>query len=143
MFKVSAFFCLPLKRISPNLPTINQFVVVLALAAVASAQIGGGFGGFEGGIAGGEHKDIHAYPKYKYEYGVKDLHTHDHKSQKEERDGEHTNGVYTLDEADGTHRIVHYHDNGHGLEAHVERVGHAKHPYHGISYANQHLVHHH
>ena len=116
-----------------------KFVVVLALVAAASAQF---YGGWEG-AAHHEHKDHHAHPKYKYEYGVKDLHTHDHKSQSETRDGEHTKGAYTLDEADGTHRVVNYHDNGHGLEAHVERVGHAKHPHHGESYANQHLVHHH
>ena len=115
-----------------------KLFVLLALAAVTSAQ----FGGFEGGY-GGEYKDIHAYPKYKYEYGVKDMHTHDHKDQWEMRDGEHTKGEYKMDEADGTHRVVEYHDDGHGLYAMVKKIGHAKHPHHGISYANQHLVHHH
>lgn len=40
------------------------------------------------------HEDYHHYPKYKYEYGVKDPHTHDHKSAWEHRDGDHTKGKF-------------------------------------------------
>ncbi|XP_021695228.1 cuticle protein 19 [Aedes aegypti] len=94
--------------------------LVVCLAVVASA--------FE---------DYYSYPKYKYEYGVKDLYTHDHKSQWEHRDGDHVKGQYTLDEADGTHRIVDYSsDHKTGFQPHVQRVGHAHHPHHGESYAN-------
>ena len=77
-----------------------------------------------------------AHPKYKYEYGVKDSKTHDHKSQWESRDGDVVKGQYTLDEADGTHRVVDYaSDHKAGFQAHVQRMGHAAHP-HGESYAN-------
>lgn len=40
-------------------------------------------------------------------------------------------GGYTLDEADGTHRVVEYHSDGKsGLHAVVKRIGHAHHPDH-------------
>ncbi|KAG5891299.1 hypothetical protein JTB14_000180 [Gonioctena quinquepunctata] len=68
---------------------------------------------------------------YKFEYGVHDPHTKDHKSQHEHSDGHHATGGYTLKEADGTHRIVKYTSGPHtGFEAVVERVGHAQHPAH-------------
>jgi hypothetical protein len=53
-----------------------------------------------------DHQDFHAYPKYKFEYGVKDPHTGDHKSQWEIRDGDVVKGEYTLDEADGEWRVL-------------------------------------
>uniref|UniRef100_A0A453Z3V4 Uncharacterized protein n=1 Tax=Anopheles quadriannulatus TaxID=34691 RepID=A0A453Z3V4_ANOQN len=96
-------------------------------------SIGGGQGGFEGGIGGGigggfeggyEGKDYYAYPKYKFEYGVKDYHTGDHKSQWEVRDGDVVKGEYTLDEPDGSTRIVKYHaDSKNGFEAVVKNIG--------------------
>ncbi|KAL9699997.1 hypothetical protein quinque_003438 [Culex quinquefasciatus] len=103
-----------------------KFVLVLALAVAVSAQWEGGF---EGGY-GGEHKDYHhSHPKYKFEYGVKDHKTGDHKSQWESRDGDVVKGAYTLHEADGTERIVEYSSDKHnGFQAHVKRVGHAHHP---------------
>ncbi|CAG9835756.1 unnamed protein product [Diabrotica balteata] len=68
---------------------------------------------------------------YKFEYGVHDPHTHDHKSQHEHRHGHDVTGGYTLKEADGTHRVVKYKSSPHnGFEAVVERVGHAQHPAH-------------
>jgi hypothetical protein len=78
-------------------------------------------------------EDYYAYPKYKFEYGVKDPHTGDHKSQWEVRDGDVVKGEYTLDEADGTTRIVQYTaDDKHGFQAVVKKVGKAEHPhYHG------------
>ncbi|XP_055624840.1 cuticle protein 19-like [Toxorhynchites rutilus septentrionalis] len=80
--------------------------------------------------------DHHTDPKYKFEYGVKDGHTKDHKSQWEQRHGDAVKGQYTLDEADGTHRVVDYtSDHKAGFQAHVQREGHGKHP-HGESYAN-------
>jgi len=76
------------------------------------------------------------HPAYKFEYGVNDPHTHDHKSQWEMRDGDIVNGEYTFDEADGTKRVVKYHaDDKNGFTAHVERIGHAHHDkYHGCHY---------
>ncbi|XP_039440809.1 cuticle protein 19-like [Culex pipiens pallens] len=87
-------------------------------------------------VAALAYEDYHSHPSYKFEYGVKDGHTHDHKSAWEHRDGDHVKGQYTLDEADGTHRIVDYSsDHKTGFQPHVQRVGHAHHP-HGESYAN-------
>ncbi|XP_070505583.1 cuticle protein 19-like [Chironomus tepperi] len=78
-----------------------------------------------------DSKDYYHHPSYKFEYGVHDPHTHDHKSQWETRDGDVVKGEYTLDEADGTKRIVKYHaDDKNGFNAKVERVGHAHHGYH-------------
>jgi Insect cuticle protein len=76
------------------------------------------------------HVDYYAYPKYKFEYGVHDPHTKDHKSQWEVRDGDVVKGEYTLDEADGTMRKVSYHaDSKTGFHAKVEKIGHATHGY--------------
>lgn len=70
-----------------------------------------------------------SYPKYHFEYGVKDGHTGDIKEQQEERDGDVVKGSYSLVEPDGTVRKVEYHDDGHsGFNAVVTRSGHAHHP---------------
>ncbi|XP_049293237.1 cuticle protein 8-like [Anopheles funestus] len=93
--------------------------LIACLAIVASAQYHGE----------PEHKEHYAHPKYKFEYGVKDPHTGDHKSQWEVRDGDVVKGAYTLHEADGTERVVEYKSDGHnGFEADVKKVGHAHHP---------------
>ena len=89
-------------------------------------------GAWEGAsVSGGEYKgDFYHYPAYKFEYGVHDPHTHDHKSQWEQRDGDKVTGEYTLDEADGTKRVVSYHADGKtGFHAKVEKIGHAYHKY--------------
>ncbi|XP_052895622.1 uncharacterized protein LOC128302809 [Anopheles moucheti] len=122
-------------------------VAALALLAVA--------------VAAYEHEDYHSHPSYKFEYGVKDPHTGDHKSQWEHRDGDVVKGAYTLHEADGTERVVEYSSDKHnGFQAHVKRVGHAHHPEvyghheggqsyggyghgHASSYANGNLYQHH
>uniref|UniRef100_A0A182TMB3 Uncharacterized protein n=1 Tax=Anopheles melas TaxID=34690 RepID=A0A182TMB3_9DIPT len=94
--------------------------LIACLAVVASAQFYG---------SAYEHKDYHDHPKYKFEYGVKDPHTGDHKTQWEVRDGDVVKGQYTLHEADGTERVVDYKSDGHnGFEANVKNVGHAHHP---------------
>uniref|UniRef100_A0A182Q605 Uncharacterized protein n=1 Tax=Anopheles farauti TaxID=69004 RepID=A0A182Q605_9DIPT len=68
-----------------------------------------------------EHHDYHSHPSYKFEYGVKDPHTGDHKSQWEHRDGDVVKGAYTLHEADGTERIVEYSSDKHnGFQAHSD-----------------------
>ncbi|XP_053676887.1 cuticle protein 19-like [Anopheles nili] len=123
-------------------------IVVLAVLAVVAA------GEYE-------HHDYHSHPSYKFEYGVKDPHTGDHKSQWEHRDGDVVKGAYTLHEADGTERVVEYSSDKHnGFQAHVKRVGHAHHPEvyghheeghsygghghgHASSYANGNLYQHH
>ncbi|XP_055529276.1 adult-specific cuticular protein ACP-20-like [Wyeomyia smithii] len=114
-------------------------IVSVALAAVSAQFFGGGesgglgesggFGGFGGGGDGDEHKDYYAYPKYKFEYGVKDHKTGDHKNHWEIRDGDVVKGEYSLHEPDGTQRVVEYKSDKHtGFEAHVKRIGHGGHP---------------
>ncbi|CAK1604421.1 unnamed protein product [Parnassius mnemosyne] len=70
-----------------------------------------------------------SYPKYAFNYGVKDPHTGDVKSQQEERDGDVVKGSYSLVEPDGTTRTVHYSADDHnGFNAVVQKSGHAVHP---------------
>jgi len=70
-----------------------------------------------------------AHPKYAFEYGVKDTHTGDVKSQSEQRDGDVVKGEYSLLQPDGTTRTVHYSADGHnGFNAVVQISGHAVHP---------------
>ncbi|XP_055622241.1 cuticle protein 7-like [Toxorhynchites rutilus septentrionalis] len=77
------------------------------------------------------HEDYHSHPKYKFEYGVSDAHTGDHKTHWEHRDGDVVKGQYSLKEADGTKRIVEYTaDAHHGFQAVVKKVGHADHHHH-------------
>jgi hypothetical protein len=65
-----------------------------------------------------------AYPKYAYDYAVKDAHTGDAKSQWETRDGDVVKGAYSLVEPDGTVRIVEYSADKHnGFNAIVKKVG--------------------
>ncbi|KAG5673180.1 hypothetical protein PVAND_003247 [Polypedilum vanderplanki] len=89
---------------------------------------GHGHGGDSHGKDGHHHVDYVHHPAYKYEYGVHDPHTKDHHTQWEHRDGDVVKGEYTLDEADGTKRVVKYSsDKKGGFTAHVERIGHAQH----------------
>lgn len=86
------------------------------------------------GYGGGhdDHKDYHHHPSYKFEYGVSDPKTKDSHSHWEHRDGDKVHGEYSLDEADGTKRIVRYSsDKKSGFTAHVEKIGHATHEHGG------------
>ncbi|NP_001166641.1 cuticle protein 8-like [Bombyx mandarina] len=75
------------------------------------------------------HTETVSYPKYAFNYGVKDLHTGDIKSQQEQRDGDVVKGSYSLVEPDGTTRTVHYTADDHtGFNAVVQKSGHAAHP---------------
>ncbi|XP_046426679.1 larval cuticle protein A3A-like [Neodiprion virginianus] len=63
-------------------------------------------------------------PQYSYSYDVHDEHTGDVKSQQESRHGDVVEGSYSLIEADGTRRIVHYTADPHnGFNAVVEKEG--------------------
>jgi Insect cuticle protein len=108
------------------------------------------WGPVSSGYAPDYHQDYYSYPKYKFEYGVKDPHTGDHKSQWEVRDGDVVKGEYSLDEADGTKRVVSYTSDKHnGFNAVVKKIGHAHHseayqphvyhqaPYHHDSYNHE------
>ncbi|XP_063532400.1 cuticle protein 19-like [Cydia strobilella] len=75
------------------------------------------------------HAEPVAYPKYAFNYGVKDPHTGDIKSQQEERDGDVVKGSYSLVEPDGSTRTVAYSADDHnGFNAVVHKTGHAVHP---------------
>ncbi|XP_066156384.1 cuticle protein 8-like [Euwallacea fornicatus] len=79
--------------------------------------------------AAAEHQDYYSPPKYEYNYGVQDPNTGDHKSQHEVREGDVVKGSYSVAEADGTLRTVHYTADDHnGFNAVVERTGHPVHP---------------
>ncbi|XP_055701840.1 ctenidin-3-like [Phlebotomus papatasi] len=87
---------------------------------------GGGAGGYGGGIGGGYGYGDHYwhYPNYKFDYGVKDFHTGDHKKQWEQRHGDSVKGGYYLYEPDGTKRVVEYvADKHHGFNAIVKKIG--------------------
>lgn len=83
------------------------------------------------GHGGGEGKhgeEPHHHPAYKFEYGVNDPKTGDVHSHWEHRDGDVVKGEYTLNEADGTKRVVEYHaDHKSGFNAIVKNIGHAHH----------------
>ncbi|KAK6641999.1 hypothetical protein RUM44_013722 [Polyplax serrata] len=75
------------------------------------------------------HKEEHAYPKYVFEYGVHDPHTHDAKKQWESRDGDVVKGSYRVIQPDGRIRIVNYYSDGkNGFNAEVKYIGKAEHP---------------
>lgn len=70
---------------------------------------------------------VHEAPAhYSFEYAVHDSHTGDIKEQKESRNGDQVQGYYSLVEADGTRRIVHYTADAHnGFNAQVSHEGKA------------------
>lgn len=66
---------------------------------------------------------LQAYPKYSFNYGIKDPHTGDIKSQTEERDGDAVKGQYSLVEPDGSVRTVDYTADDHnGFNAVVHKT---------------------
>ncbi|XP_065084583.1 cuticle protein-like [Ochlerotatus camptorhynchus] len=68
--------------------------------------------------------EFNSYPEYEFAYGVRDPITGDHKDQWEKRVGDHVQGVYMFEEADGTQRIVEYEvDDVQGFRAKVTNVG--------------------
>ncbi|XP_055529732.1 larval cuticle protein A2B-like [Wyeomyia smithii] len=69
--------------------------------------------------------DYFAHAKYKFDYGVQDPHTGDHKTHWEERDGDVVRGAYTIFDSDGSTRIVEYTaDPLHGFNAVVKKIQH-------------------
>ncbi|KAF4522234.1 hypothetical protein B566_EDAN009078 [Ephemera danica] len=77
----------------------------------------------------GHQEEYNHHPKYNFAYAVKDTHTHDIKHHNEHRDGDKTEGEYSLVEPDGTIRTVKYHVHGKsGFVATVHRSGHSVHP---------------
>lgn len=72
---------------------------------------------------------MQSHPKYTFNYGVHDPHTGDVKTQHEVRDGDVVHGSYSVNEPDGSVRIVEYTADDHnGFNAVVKKVGPATHP---------------
>ncbi|XP_048507680.1 cuticle protein 7-like [Athalia rosae] len=66
--------------------------------------------------------DYDPNPQYSYSYDVHDEHTGDIKSQQETRHGDVVEGSYSLVEADGSRRVVHYTADPHnGFNAVVQK----------------------
>lgn len=101
-----------------------------------------GYGGDQESDSYG-HEDSHdvdyfSHPAYKYDYGVKDSKTGDHKTHWEHRDGDKVTGEYTVDEADGTKRIVSYtSDKKNGFQAIVKKIGTPYYPDHHTSHKEE------
>jgi hypothetical protein len=134
MLLISSIVVIHLK--TSNLKKMQSFTIIFGLALIACVAAGHGSSYVSrhddnhGGHGGGheDHHDYHHHPSYKFEYGVKDPKTKDHHSHWEHRDGDKVHGEYSLDEADGTKRVVKYSSDKHsGFQAHVERIGHAHH----------------
>jgi hypothetical protein len=82
-----------------------------------------------------------AYPRYHFNYGVKDHHTGDLKSQWEQRDGDKVKGSYSVLEPDGSVRTVDYTADDHnGFNAVVKRTGPSRHPVTKHIFSSQHVV---
>ncbi|XP_008548266.1 histidine-rich protein PFHRP-II isoform X2 [Microplitis demolitor] len=77
----------------------------------------------------GEDHDYYSHPKYTFNYGVHDPHTGDVKTQHEVRDGDVVHGSYSVNEPDGSVRIVEYTADDHnGFNAVVKKVEPSLHP---------------
>ncbi|XP_018791343.1 PREDICTED: larval cuticle protein A2B-like isoform X2 [Bactrocera latifrons] len=106
-----------------------KFVFALAFVAVASAGYVHVAPAYHAAPAVAVHaapvahsEEYDPHPQYKYSYGVEDKLTGDAKSQVEERDGDVVRGEYSLIDADGYKRTVHYtSDDVNGFNAVVSR----------------------
>ncbi|KAK0170273.1 hypothetical protein PV328_010852 [Microctonus aethiopoides] len=69
-----------------------------------------------------EDVQYNSHPEYKFSYGVNDQLSGDSKTQEESRNGDVVKGSYSLVEADGSRRVVHYTaDDVNGFNAVVEK----------------------
>ncbi|XP_063830908.1 cuticle protein-like [Ostrinia nubilalis] len=110
---------------------MNCFLAITCLLAVTASTKADGGVGLEGLVYAPGHAsaDYYAYPRYAFEYAVKDPHTGDNKAQWEKRDGDVVKGAYSLVEPDGSLRVVEYWaDDKSGFNAVVKRVGPNLHP---------------
>ncbi|XP_061721149.1 uncharacterized protein LOC133527952 [Cydia pomonella] len=110
---------------------LHVAICLLALTASTKADGGLGYGGLDGLVYAPGHAsvDYYAYPRYAFEYSVKDPHTGDNKAQWEKRDGDVVKGAYSLVEPDGSLRVVEYYaDDKTGFNAVVKRLGPNLHP---------------
>ncbi|XP_072940703.1 uncharacterized protein [Epargyreus clarus] len=82
-----------------------------------------------------------AHPRYDFAYSVTDSHTGDNKSQHESRDGDAVHGEYSLHEADGSIRTVHYTADDHnGFNAVVSHSAPGHHAAPAVHAAPAHII---
>ena len=98
-----------------------QFLLIAALAAVAAAQHGKGYG----------HDDYDAKTPYAYDYSVHAPHYGAQFAKKETSDGGNVEGQYSVVLPDGRTQHVTYHaDHYGGYNAEVSYEGYAQYPQH-------------
>ncbi|XP_052742500.1 cuticle protein 18.6-like [Bicyclus anynana] len=109
-------YAAPVAKVAYAAP-LAQFVIVLALAAAASAGLVP--------VAKVAYAEPEAPAHYEFQYSVQDGHTGDVKQQQEARAGDAVHGSYSLVQPDGVQRIVDYTaDALHGFNAAVRYEGH-------------------
>ncbi|XP_072940665.1 uncharacterized protein [Epargyreus clarus] len=97
-----------------------------------------------GYVAAHQPEPYDAHPKYDFAYSVADGHTGDNKSQHESRDGDAVHGEYSLHEADGSIRTVHYTADAHsGFNAVVSHSAPGHHAAPAVHAAPVHVLAHH
>nr|XP_024218626.1 cuticle protein 7-like [Halyomorpha halys] len=93
-----------------------KFVVL----AIAISAVHCQYGGYHQQAPEYKEEQYYDPPHYEFHYSVHDEHTGDIKSQKEQREGDHTQGEYSLVEPDGSLRLVKYSVEGKsGFQAEV------------------------
>ncbi|XP_067646249.1 cuticle protein 8 [Eurosta solidaginis] len=111
-----------------------KYLIAFALLIAAAQAVPVEYGHYPGPLlahapvlAHAVHAEPVAYPKYSFNYGIKDPHTGDIKSQAEERDGDVVKGQYSLVEPDGSVRTVDYTADDHnGFNAVVHKTAPTK-----------------
>ncbi|XP_017473254.1 PREDICTED: cuticle protein 8 [Rhagoletis zephyria] len=107
-----------------------KYLIAIVLLIAAAQAVPIEYGHYPGPLlahapvlAHAVHAEPVAYPKYSFNYGIKDPHTGDIKSQAEERDGDVVKGQYSLVEPDGSVRTVDYTADDHnGFNAVVHKT---------------------
>ncbi|CAB3229022.1 unnamed protein product [Arctia plantaginis] len=100
-------------------------------ADATPASVNGNGLGIEGLVYAPRHAslDYYAFPRYAFNYAVRDPYTGDNKAQWEKRDGDVVKGAYSLVEPDGNLRVVEYWaDDKSGFNAVVKKLGPNLHP---------------
>ncbi|XP_031337885.1 larval cuticle protein A2B-like [Photinus pyralis] len=104
---------------------IGKLIVLAAIVAFASAGILGPIAHAPLLAKTVVSAEFDPHPQYEFSYGVHDPITGDSKSQVETRNGDLVQGQYSLNDSDGTKRIVDYSaDDINGFNAVVRKVPH-------------------
>ncbi|KAK9511361.1 hypothetical protein O3M35_000029 [Rhynocoris fuscipes] len=99
-------------------------ILAINLSEVESQYFGGNYGGDRSAPSdGGHHHQLFmSHPHYAFEVAVNDPKTGEVRNQQEIKDGDTVKGFYSLKEADGSIREVHYTADKHnGFNAVVKK----------------------